>query len=178
MFSSKLLWAFIISNNIFMPDTILWNIQLDLTKIFWLLESYVMLNSGEVCPWLATLYSNCISEPALRPLWCVNDTWSVMPYNVRGTSSALTCNCLLVMQPSPGSHFTKVLWAHDPYFDNNTCYIYVTNNGPIKLELCTCHDPWVVLTCTKLWPDWIIRMKIRASRLFTRFQLWTLISFV
>ena len=34
------------------------------------------------------------------------------------------------------------------------------------------------MTCAKLWPDLIIRIKIRTKRIFTRFQLWAYKPFV
>ena len=61
-----------------------------------------------------------------------------------------------------GTHFTKNLWAHN----------LMINNDPMTSQLCTCHDSWAVVTCAKLWPHRIIRIKIRAISLFPKFQRW------
>ena len=42
----------------------------------------------------------------------------------------------------------------------------------IRQKICTCHDSWAVVACANLLPDWIIRIKMRAKGIFTRFQLW------
>ena len=49
---------------------------------------------------------------------------------------------------------------------------HMKSNDLIRLQFCTCHNSSVVVTCAKLWPDWIILIRIRADRIFTRFQLW------
>ena len=53
------------------------------------------------------------------------------------------------------------------------------NNDQIRPQFCTCHDSWAVVTCAKLWPDWIItlhgritfflmRLGLRAHKLFVK----------
>ena len=53
------------------------------------------------------------------------------------------------------------------------CRSDMKNYDPIMLQFCTCHISWADVTCAKLWHDWIIRIKIKAKRNFTRFQLWS-----
>ena len=36
-----------------------------------------------------------------------------------------------------------------------------------KSKFCTCHDSSAVVACAKLWLDWLIRIKIKANRIFT-----------
>ena len=43
-------------------------------------------------------------------------------------------------------------------------------NDQIMPQFCTCHDSSAVMTCAKLWHDWII-IKIKTKNNFTRFQL-------
>ena len=64
------------------------------------------------------------------------------------------------------------LWAPNPNLVK-VMLLLPENNYPISSQLCTCHDSRVVVTCTSLWPDWIIRIIIRAKRSFTKFYLWT-----
>ena len=47
----------------------------------------------------------------------------------------------------------------------------VKYNDPITSQFCTCHDSLAVMTCAKLWPDWITQNKIRACNIFIRFHL-------
>ena len=42
----------------------------------------------------------------------------------------------------------------------NMCSSCMTNNDPIRSQLCTCHNSAAVTACAKLWADWIIRIKI------------------
>ena len=46
------------------------------------------------------------------------------------------------------------------------------NNNQIRSQFCTCRDSWAVVTCEKLWHDWIIRSIFTVKRIFIRFQLW------
>ena len=42
-----------------------------------------------------------------------------------------------------------------------------------------CHDWYpVIVSCEKYWPNWIVRIRIVAKRIFPRFQFWALKSFV
>ena len=54
---------------------------------------------------------------------------------------------------------------------NKHCF-NVRNNKPIMLQFCTCHDSWAVMTCAKLWHDWLIQIWFTARRIFTKFHLW------
>ena len=51
----------------------------------------------------------------------------------------------------------------------NICCSDMKNNNLIRSQFCTCHDSWAVMVCAKLWPDWIIEIKIRVTRTFKRF---------
>ena len=51
------------------------------------------------------------------------------------------------------------------------CSSYAIYNYPIKSQFCTCHDSWAVVTCVKFWRDFVIIIKVKTSRIFTRFQL-------
>ena len=48
---------------------------------------------------------------------------------------------------------------------------YVNNDDTIRLQFCTGHDSWAVVTCAKLWADWTLRIWIRANINFKSFQL-------
>ena len=60
----------------------------------------------------------------------------------------------------------------------STCSSYAKNNDPIKSQFCTCHDSQDVMTCAKLWLDWMMIIKMKAIWFFTRFQLWAHKPFV
>ena len=47
------------------------------------------------------------------------------------------------------------------------------SKNPIKSQICTGHDSSAVVTYAKLWPDLIIIHHVRATWIFTRFELWT-----
>ena len=70
------------------------------------------------------------------------------------------------------THFSSSLWAQNPNLGTILGDSYVKINDQIRSQFCTCHDSLAVVTCAKLWPDWIIRIKINAKRVFTRFQPW------
>ena len=53
----------------------------------------------------------------------------------------------------------------------DSCCSWLKNNNQIRSQFCTCHDNSVVVTCAKLWPDWIIRIIIKTKRISERFQL-------
>ena len=46
------------------------------------------------------------------------------------------------------------------------------NNYIIRSYIYACHDRWAVVMYANLWPDWIIYIKTRAKRIFTRFESW------
>ena len=63
------------------------------------------------------------------------------------------------------THLTKGLWFH---YWNLTKILFALNfncNVPIWSQFCTCHDSSAVMTCAKLWPDWII-FKAKATFIF------------
>ena len=57
------------------------------------------------------------------------------------------------------------------YFENISCS-FIRNDDPIRSQFCTCHDSSAVVACINLWPHWIIRIKMKLKRIFTRFELW------
>ena len=44
---------------------------------------------------------------------------------------------------------------------DNSCCSFLDNNDAIRPQFCTCHDSWAVGTCANLWPDCILRIKIK-----------------
>ena len=50
----------------------------------------------------------------------------------------------------------------------NTCCSCVKKN-PIKSQFCACHDSLAVVTCSKLWPDWMGTMKMTSKRIVKGF---------
>ena len=67
--------------------------------------------------------------------------------------------------PRAGAHYTKALWGHNPKF-----MMIFKNYNQIRSQFCICHNS-AVMTCAKLWHDWIIRIGIMTKIIFTRFQL-------
>ena len=83
----------------------------------------------------------------------------------------------LFMKSTPGTRYTlvyeliiEILWK--------SLFLLIVSDDLIRLQICTCHDSWAVMTCAKLWPDQIILFHIRAKRISTRFQLWVHKPFV
>ena len=60
------------------------------------------------------------------------------------------------------------LWVHDW---NSLCFNYELDD-PIRSQICACHDSWAVMTCAKLWSDWIIIIHVTGTWMFARFGLW------
>ena len=54
---------------------------------------------------------------------------------------------------------------------DNSNYFNMKNNDQFRSQFCTCQDSLAVVACAKLWPDWIIKIMIKAIRIVTRFQL-------
>ena len=54
----------------------------------------------------------------------------------------------------------------------NSCCSQRISNDQIISQFCTCHDSWAVMARANLWPDTNIRIKIRTTKIFTRFGLW------
>ena len=55
---------------------------------------------------------------------------------------------------------------------------YFNSNDPIRPQLCTCHDSSAVMTCAKLWLEWIIIFEVKTTSIFTKCKLWTYDSLV
>ena len=87
--------------------------------------------------------------PALEAVWDVT---------VKGSGATQS-----IKEPSHKVYIS--LWSK---FCKNMC----ENTDEFRSQFYTCHDSWAVVTCANLWPDWIIRIEIRASWIFTRFQWW------
>ena len=54
------------------------------------------------------------------------------------------------------------------------CYFFASNYELIKSQFCTCH----VMTCAKLWPDWVITIINETKIISIIFQLWDYKLFV
>ena len=50
-------------------------------------------------------------------------------------------------------------------------------NEKLRSHICICHDNWVV-TYLDVWPDLVVKMKTKAKRTFTSFELRAHILFV
>ena len=59
---------------------------------------------------------------------------------------------------------TLIIFKHEALFKH-------VKKNPIRLQICTCHDSWAVVTCAKFGPDRIIAIHILAKKFLTRFQL-------
>ena len=79
---------------------------------------------------------------------------------------------------SQGSISQRVYKLIINILEKKLCCFYMENNGQIRPQFCTCHDSSAVMACAKLWSDWIIHIKCRAKRIFTRFQSWAHEEFV
>ena len=63
-----------------------------------------------------------------------------------------------------GIHATNSLWAHNSnlvktHFDLSFIIMIASSsssNGPMWLQIFTCHDTQSAVTCTKLWPNYIM----------------------
>ena len=87
--------------------------------------------------------------------------------------------------PRPLSPYgvTRPQWVNELLLEScwGTYYSYGNDdkdNDSIRSQFCTCHDGWAVVICTKLWSDWVVRIQIKARRIFTRFQQWAQTLFV
>ena len=54
----------------------------------------------------------------------------------------------------------KIMWKYN--------YFHIRNNHPNRSKFCACHNSWAVVTCAKLWPDHIIRIKVRVKIVFSK----------
>ena len=74
-------------------------------------------------------------------------------------------NCLLYAPCADWLQWGTVSWKQS--CKNMNCS-YVNNHNQIRSQFCTCHDSSAVMTCAKLWPDWIIKIKLKElKRTFT-----------
>ena len=64
------------------------------------------------------------------------------------------------------THSTKGLWAHNWNLVVVISAVNYNFNYPISLQICTCHNSSAVVTCAKLWTDWIIIFQERATWFF------------
>ena len=74
-------------------------------------------------------------------------------------------NCLLSY--SPRNHFTKGFMSPSFKSWQNWCCPYLKNDHLIRSQFCTCHNSSAV----KLWPDWIIKIKLRCKNNFHKFSV-------
>ena len=78
-------------------------------------------------------------------------------------------------QPSPGQQFESLgpisLRSSQIKSRITSLRFKCNNNYPIRSQICICHDSWAVVTCAKLWPDWIIIVKVRSISIFTIYGL-------
>ena len=54
----------------------------------------------------------------------------------------------------------------------STCCYYMRNNGQSRSQFCIWHDSSAVMSCAKLWSDWMNKIKIREKRILERFWMW------
>ena len=50
----------------------------------------------------------------------------------------------------------------------NIFYYHLADNNQIWSQFCTCHDSSAVVTCAKVWSDWIVRIITKVRREFTQ----------
>ena len=60
--------------------------------------------------------------------------------------------------------FHGQLWTHTWNLEKSTCCIR-DSRGPIRLQICTCHNRWAVVTYAKLWPNKMIIIHVEAIRI-------------
>ena len=91
----------------------------------------------------------------------------------------LSCEAT-IKWPLNGSaaHFTQGLWAYSPNFLKDTRSSYVQNDITINSQFPTRHNSSLQLSCTELWPDWILRIRVRANRFFTSLKVGAPNAFV
>ena len=96
------------------------------------------------------------------------------------------CDTSATWQGIPGSNSLEWPWNsfHKEFMSllSNSCkyicYSYMKSIDLIRSQFCTCHDSWAVMTCAKLWHDWIIRIELKSKWIFKSFQLWAQKLFV
>ena len=69
-----------------------------------------------------------------------------------------------------GNHFRNGLRNQLKSCENTFCF-YNNFCGPIRPQICTCHDSSSVMACANLWLDQIIIFHARTTQDFTRFWL-------
>ena len=65
----------------------------------------------------------------------------------------------------PGTYLTLHRWAHNSNLLKNICCSYVKSSDTIIASFCRCHDSWAIITCTKLWPQYMISIKIKLKKI-------------
>ena len=83
---------------------------------------------------------------------------------LRFWQSAMQCDQPSIWHQGPISQqfMSSFLKSHKSSFYSN----FNSNNGNIRSQICTCHDSRAVVTCAKLWPDWIIIFYVRTLCIF------------
>ena len=59
-------------------------------------------------------------------------------------------------------HKRFMSWLYKSW--KNTSSSFVKYNYPIKSQFCICHDSSAVVAYAKLWPDWVIKIKISEQK--------------
>ena len=99
-----------------------------------------------------------------------------MPSNARGdTSEPQSYHTWPQGLSIPGEQGNILQRIYEPIIQISEKFMLLfleKKNDPIRSQFCTCHDSWAVMTCAKLWPDWITRIRISQRVTSTRFQLW------
>ena len=70
------------------------------------------------------------------------------------------------------NHFTMIYELIIQIFYKTVCSYMKKNNDLIRSQFCTWHDSKAVVTCAKLWHEWISRIDIIVKEIATAFQLW------
>ena len=78
-------------------------------------------------------------------------------------------------QAKPGTHFTKILWAHNSHLIRVLFAVLSGFSDAIMSQICTHHCSWAAMTYAKLWTDRIIIFQVTATWIFSRLSfdpLW------
>ena len=77
-----------------------------------------------------------------------------------------------IVWETPRDPFDKKFISSQLEFLNNSLVYDSDFDNPIRSQICTCHDSSAVVTCAKLWPDWMINLTVWTTWFFTRFGQW------
>ena len=69
----------------------------------------------------------------------------------------------------PVTHFTEFMSSYLKIYKSSLGF-NCNFDDTIRSQICTCHDSWAVVKCTKLWPDYIIIFQERGIWIW--FGLW------